>query len=149
MQSTASMMRWRAESVPVKRKSNYLYFLIWVNLSYTFLAKHVVKRDRSNGLVHAALQTFFCGPLALSIQFPTHNFFKKIWLFKPKYDIFEQHFRKLWSFSQIYREIFKIILNPYTLYISVSCFEWTCGPRKKITENGPWLEKSGHPWSSG
>jgi hypothetical protein len=64
----------------------------------------------------AALQTFFSA-LELKIfdsPVPTHNYLRKFDFLKPKYDIFEEHFRNLLRFSQICRQIFKIVLNPST-----------------------------------
>ncbi len=54
----------------------------------------------------------FLRPLSLKYTIPHSRFFKKNWLFKLKYDIFEEYFRNLLRFSQICRETFKIILNP-------------------------------------
>jgi hypothetical protein len=91
----------------------------------------------------------FWRPLSLKYLIPHSPFFKKIWLFKPKYDIFEEHFRNLLRFPQICRENFKIILNPSApLHI---CFMFGMNLRPLghwITENGPWVKKSGHPWSN-
>jgi hypothetical protein len=89
---------------------------------------------------------FFCGPWAINIPFPTHIYLGKIWLFKPKYDIFDDHFRNLLRFSQICTEIFKIIMYPLPPRYLSHVWNELAAPRTfKITENGPWLKKSGHP----
>ena len=88
----------------------------------------------------------FLRPFSIKYMIPPHNFLKKIWLLKPKYDIFEENFRNLLRFSQICREIFKIIKNPCTLRYLM--FGMNLRPPRafKMTENDPWLKKSGHPW---
>jgi len=47
-------------------------------------------------------------PLSFKYTIFTHIYLEKIWLFKPKYEIFDDHLRNLLGFSKIYREIFKI-----------------------------------------
>ena len=39
---------------------------------------------------------------------------RKFDFLKPKYNIFDKHFRNFLRFSQICRQIFKIVLNPST-----------------------------------
>ncbi len=70
---------------------------------------------------HAACQTFFAALESKGAQIlciinpPKCHFWRKFWLFKPKNDIFEEHFRNLLGFSQICRENFKIFCPPSTL----------------------------------
>ncbi len=88
----------------------------------------------------------FWRPLSLKYLIPHSSFLKKIWLFKPKYDIFEKHFRNLLRFTQICREMFKIILNLHPPTYLFHVWNNLAAPRTfKITENGLWVKKSGHP----
>jgi hypothetical protein len=64
---------------------------------------------------------FFLRPLSLKYLIPYSQLYKKIWLFKPKYDF---------------------LLYPLDVWNEFAA------PRTfKVTENGPWVKKSGHPWS--
>ncbi len=77
---------------------------------------------------HAARQTFFAAleskgaQILCKINPKKHHVWRKFWLFKPKKDIFEEHFWNLLGFSQICREHFKKFCPPLPL-------EWTCGPQ--------------------
>ncbi len=46
----------------------------------------------------------FLRPLSLKYLIPHSHFFRKIWLFMPKYNIFKEYFRNLLRFSQICRK---------------------------------------------
>jgi hypothetical protein len=89
----------------------------------------------------------FLRPLSLKYTIPHSRFFKKNWLFKLKYDIFEEYFRNLLRFSQICRN-FQNNIEPFPpRYLSHVWNELAALRTLKITENGPWLNKSGQPWS--
>ncbi len=63
---------------------NYQQFLMYYN-----------RHGQSAGCgPHAALQTFLW-PLSFKYTIPRQRLFGKILLFKPKYDIFDEHFRNL------------------------------------------------------
>ncbi len=88
---------------------------------------------------HAAVQTFLW-PLSFKYTIPHSHLFRKILLFKPKYDIFDEHFRNLKrNFQNNY-----VPLHP-PRYLSYVWNELAALRTFKISENGSWLKKSGHP----
>jgi hypothetical protein len=137
-------------SLPKSLNQTVVCFVYFTAVQLSFLqCILLIKLYTRHGQSAAACSPpdFFWRPLSLKYLIPDSPFFKKIWLFKPKYDIFEEHSRNISRFTQICREIFKIILNPSTppTYL-FQVWNDLAAPRTfKITENGPWVKKSGHP----
>jgi hypothetical protein len=113
-----------------------LLFFIHLFLIFQYSYRPDMAKVRPAG--HMRPSRLFWQPLSLKYLFPHSPFFKKILLFNPKNDIFEEHFRNLLKFTQICREIFKIILNPSTPIYLFHVWNELAGLRTfKITENGP------------
>jgi hypothetical protein len=79
----------------------------------------------------------FLRPFSLKCTIPFKIFLKKMWLLKPKYDIFEEHFRNLLNFHKSAETFLKYFWIPIPPQISVSCLEWTCGP-ENIQNDWKW-----------